>query len=340
MKESSVIDKKKPGLSGETGGVKDYDKKPLYKETSFIEHIRKHVLLYVMIIPGFLYFIMFFLVPIAGNFIAFMDYNYIMGITKSKWVGFKHFNVMFHYPEFYRILRNTMVIGGYSLLFKYPAPLILALILNEIRLKWFKKLSQTLIFIPYFLSWIIVARLVNTVLDPGHGLLNIILKSMGHESIWFMAKSSLFPIIVSLASVWRDSGFGCIIYLAALTAIDPELYEAARIDGANKLQQMLYITIPLLVPTMLVLLLVNIGQFLNTGYNQIESMYTPLVRETGEILVNYTYRVGIQSGKFSFATAIGLFQALVGVVLVLGGNRISLALTGRGLVYAPPKEKK
>jgi len=269
-----------------------------------------------------------------------MDYNYVMGITKSKWVGLKHFKVLFAYSEFYRILRNTMVIGLYNLLFKYPAPLILALILNEIRVKWFKSTAQTLLFVPYFLSWVIVARLTYSILDPDSGMVNILLKAIGLESYYFMIKAQIFPVIVSLTGVWRDSGFACIVYLAALTAIDPQLYEAAKIDGANKFQQMINITIPLLVPTMLVLLLVNIGQFLNTGFNQIFTLYNPLVRDTGEILINYTYTKGVSQGEYSFATAVGVFQALVGAVLVVSGNKLSLKLTGRGLFYVQRKEKR
>lgn len=309
-------------------------------EMSFLKHIKKHSLLYLMALPGVIYFILFYLMPIAGNIIAFMDYNYILGFSKSKWVGFKHFSTLFHYSEFYRILRNTMVIGVYNLVFRYPAPLILALVLNEIRLKWFKSFSQTIIFIPYFLSWVIVARLTYSILDPNNGAVNIAREAMGLESYYFMIKSHIFPLITSFAGVWRESGFQCIIYLGALTVIDPQLYEAAKIDGANKFQQMIYITIPCLIPTMLVLLLISIGQFLNTGFNQIQSLYNSLVRETGEILINYTYRVGIEQGRFSFATAVGLFQALVGFILVMGGNQLSLKLTGRGLFYVQHKEKK
>jgi putative aldouronate transport system permease protein len=254
------------------------------KESSLGKHIRQHAMLYIMVTPGVIYFIAYFLIPIAGNIIAFMDYNYILGPIESKWVGLKHFKVLFNYSEFYRILRNTMVIGFYNLLFKYPAPIILALVLNEIRVKWFKSLSQTMIFIPYFLSWVIVARLVYSILDPDSGMVNFYIKALGFDPYYFMIKAHIFPALTSLAGVWRDSGFACIVYLAALTAIDPQLYEAAKIDGANKFQQMVNITIPLLVPTMLVLLLVNIGQFLNTGFNQISRMYNPLVRDTGEIL--------------------------------------------------------
>jgi putative aldouronate transport system permease protein len=310
------------------------------KESSLGKHIKQHAMLYMMVTPGVIYLIAFWVIPILGNFIAFMDYNYIMGISYSKWVGFKHFKILFNYSEFYRILRNTMVIGLYNLLFKYPAPLILALILNEIRVKWFKSTSQTLIFIPYFLSWIIVARLTYSILDPDSGMVNIYLKALGFEPYYFMIKAHIFPVLVSLTGVWRDSGFACIVYLAALTAIDPQLYEAAKIDGANKFQQIVHITIPMLVPTMLVLLLVNIGQFLNTGFNQIYGLYNPLVRDTGEILINYTYVKGINQGEFSFATAVGVFQALVGAVLVISGNKLSLKLTGRGLFYVQRKEKK
>ena len=310
------------------------------RESNLRKHIQKHVVIYLMAVPGVVYFIMFYLIPIIGNFIAFMDYNYILGITKSKWAGFKHFETMFTYSEFFRILRNTMVIGFYNIVFGFPFPIILALFLNEVRQKWFRSTVQTMIFIPFFLSWVIVARLVYSILDPQTGIVNNIITSSGGESIFFMIKSQIFPLIVALAGMWKNSGFACIIYLAALTSIDPQLYEAANIDGAGKFKQMIHITLPLLIPTMLVVLLLNIGQFLNTGFNQIDNLYNSLVRDTGEILINYIFRVGIENGKFSFATAVGIFQALVGFILVVGGNKISQKFAGRGLFYVQTKEKK
>lgn len=309
------------------------------KEVGLRKHIKSHSILYLMALPGVIYLIMIFFIPIIGNFIAFMDYNYIKGIPGSKWVWFKHFEKLFTYTEFLRILRNTMVIGFYNIIFGFPAPIILALLLNEVRKAWFRRISQTIIFIPFFLSWVVVSRVFYSILDLRTGAVNIAIKALGGEPIFFMIKSSIFPLIVALAGIWRNSGFSCIIYLAALTAIDPQLYEAARIDGAGKFRQMLNITLPLLVPTMLVVLLLNIGQFLNTGFNQIDTMYNDLVRNTGEILINYIYNTGIKLGRFSFATAAGVFQAVIGFILVVGGNKLAVKFAGRGLFYVPRKEK-
>lgn len=311
------------------------------KSPQLIRNIKEHPLLYLMVLPGFLVIFLFYFLPVIGNIIAWMDYNYILSFgPESPFVGWKHFKTMFNYSEFLRILRNTMVIGLLQIIVGFPIPLILALFLNEINSKWYKSFGQTVVFIPHFLSWVIVARLVYSILDPQSGVVNIAIKALGGKEVFFMAKSTLFPLIVVLSGTWKTAGFSCIVYLAALTTIDPNLYEAAKIDGANRWQQTLHITIPSLIPAALVMLLLNIGNFLNTGYNQIETLYTPLVRDTGEIIVNYIYNVGLNKGRYSFATAVGIFQAIIGLVLVLGGHYLSLKLTGRGLFYVPKKEKK
>jgi putative aldouronate transport system permease protein len=310
------------------------------KSSGIVHNIKEHPILYMMVLPGIVYFILFYLLPVIGNIIAWMDYNYILGIANSPWVGWKHFETMFGYSEFFRILRNTVVIGVLQILLGFPIPLILALFLNEIRSNWFKRFGQTVVFIPYFLSWVIVARLVYSILHPESGIFNLIMKAMGGESVFYMAKSELFPLIVVIAGSWQSAGYACIVYLAALTTIDPSLYEAAEIDGASRWQQTIKITIPFLIPPALVMLLLNIGNFLNTGYNQIETLYNPLVRDTGEILVNYIYNVGINKGRYSFASAVGIFQAIIGLILVLGGHFLSLKLTGRGLFYVPKSDKK
>lgn len=309
------------------------------EEVRLRNHIKNHYILYLMALPGVIYLIMIFFIPIIGNFIAFTDYNTYRGIFASKWAGIKHFKKMFTYTEFLRILRNTMVIGFYNIIFGFPAPIFLALLLNEIRKAWFRRVAQTIIFVPFFLSWVVVARIVYSILDFRTGAVNYIIKALGGEPFYFMIKSSIFPIIVALSGIWRNSGFSCIIYLAALTSIDPQLYEAARIDGAGRFKQILNITLPLLVPTMLVVLLLNIGRFLNTGFNQIDTLYNNLVRDTGEILINYIYNVGIKLGNFDFATAAGVFQAVIGFILVVGGNKLALKFAGRGLFYVPRKEK-
>jgi putative aldouronate transport system permease protein len=310
------------------------------RREGLLRNIRERPFLYLMALPGVVYFIFFFLLPVLGNVIAWMDYNYIKGIAKSPWVGWKHFVTMFAYSEFFRILRNTVVIGVLRVTVDFPVPIVLALLLNEIKHKGFRKFGQTVVFIPYFLSWVIVARLVYSILHPQSGIVNLLISSFGGKPVFFMTKSDLFPLIVVLAGSWQNAGYSCIVYLAALSTIDPNLYEAAEIDGANRWQQTIKITIPFLIPPALVMLLVNIGNFLNTGYNQIETLYNPLVRDTGEILANYILNVGINKGRYSFATAVGIFQAVVGLILVVGGHFLSLRLTGKGLFYVPKSEKK
>jgi len=310
------------------------------KSSKFFINIKEHPLLYAMVLPGVTVLFLFYFIPVAGNVIAWMDYNYVLGFgSASPWVGWKHFKTMFEYSEFLRILRNTIIIGLLQIGLGFPIPLILALFLNEIKSKFFKRFSQTIVFIPFFLSWVIVARLVYSLLNQDSGIINIMIKFLGGETVPFMFKSALFPFIVVFAGTWKSAGFACIVYLAALSTINPNLYEAAEIDGANRWQQTLHITIPSLIPPALVMLLLNIGNFLNTGYNQIETLYNPVVRNTGEIIVNYIFNIGLNKGRFSFATAVGIFQAIVGLVLVLGGHFLSLNLTGKGLFYVPKTNK-
>ncbi|MDP3176656.1 MAG: ABC transporter permease subunit, partial [Spirochaetaceae bacterium] len=218
------------------------------RRKGILSNIGERPLLYLMVTPGIIYFILFFVIPILGNVIAWMDYNNILGFKASPWVGWKHFEKMFSYSEFPRILKNTIAIGFLKILIDFPVPIILALLLNEIHSRWFRKFSQTVVIIPYFLSWVIVARLVYSILHPDSGVVNILAQALGGESLFYMTKSELFPLIVVLAGSWQDAGYSCIVYLAALTTMDKSLFEAAEIDGANRWQQTRKITLPLLMP--------------------------------------------------------------------------------------------
>lgn len=287
--------------------------------------------IYSMILPGILFFLVFRYIPILGNVIAFQDYNVFSGIWGSEFVGFKHFANLFAYPEFLRILRNTLLISLYQLVFGFSAPIILSLLLNEVRKVMFKRVIQTVIYLPHFLSWVIVGGLVISALSPNYGIVNEVLSNWGREKIFFMQQPEYFRSIVVISGIWKEVGWGTIIYLATIAGINPELYEAADVDGAGKLRQVFSITIPALVPTIMVLLLLRIGNMLDLGFEQIYILLNPLVKETGEIIDTYIYEAGLLGVQYSYTTAIGMFKSVVGLILILGANQLSKKLTGSSL---------
>ncbi|EKN65247.1 binding-protein-dependent transport systems inner membrane component [Neobacillus bataviensis LMG 21833] len=291
----------------------------------------KHWPIYSMILPGLVYFLIFKYIPLGGSIIAFQDYNVFKGITGSEFVGFKHFKNLFTYPEFMQIFNNTLLISAYKLVLGFPSPIILALLLNEVRKKLFKSTIQSLLYLPHFLSWVIVGGLVINILSPSSGIVNEIIRSLGGKEIFFMQEPGFFRSIVVGSGIWKDVGWNTIIYMAALAGINPQLYEAAEIDGAGKLRQVWSITLPTLLPTIMILLLLQIGNILDLGFEQIYMLLNPLVRETGEVLDTYIYRVGLVGGQFSYTTAIGLFKSVIGLILVVGANKLSKKLTGNSI---------
>lgn len=291
----------------------------------------KYWQIYSMILPGILFFIIFRYIPIFGSVIAFQDYNVFSGILGSEFVGFKHFVNLFTYPEFSRILSNTILISLYQIIFGFPAPIILALLLNEIRKMFFKRVVQTVIYLPHFLSWVIVGGLVISALSPNYGVVNELLNSLGLQKIFFMQNPEYFRGIVVISGIWKEVGWGTIIYLAALAGINPELYEAAEVDGAGKFRQVFCITLPALLPTIMVLLLLRIGNVLDLGFEQIYILLNPLVKVKGDIIDTYIYEVGLLSFQYSYTTAIGIFKSVVGLVLIVGANQLSKKLTGSSL---------
>ncbi|MFD2114650.1 ABC transporter permease [Paenibacillus yanchengensis] len=294
-------------------------------------HVLKYWQLYCMILPGILFFILFKYVPIMGSFIAFQDYNIYKGILGSPFVGLKHFETLFTYPEFFRIFKNTVVISIYQLVFGFPAPIMLALLLNEVRKIWFKRTVQTIVYLPHFLSWVIVGGLVINVLSPNYGIVNEILELLGLERIFFMQQPEFFRSIVVASGIWKEVGWNTIIYLAALASINTELYEAADVDGAGRIRKIISITIPSLLPTIMVLFLLRIGNLLDLGFEQIYMLLNPLVAEKGQIMDTYIYTVGLLGGQYSYTTAIGIFKSVVGLMLIVSFNQISKKLTGETL---------
>lgn len=291
---------------------------------------RDALLLWLLAAPGILHFLIFRYVPMFGNVIAFQDYSIFSGIMDSPWVGFKHFANMFTYAEFYNILRNTLVLSLYSIIFGFPAPLVLALLLNEIRKSWFKKPVQTLLYLPHFLSWVIVGSIFINLLSI-KGFLNTIFGWFGIGSIDFLTQPEYFRGILVSVGIWKEMGWGMIIYLAALSGINPNLYEAAMVDGAGRFRQMWSITLPSLMPAIVVLFLLRVGHVLDSNVEQVLIMLNPLVRDVGEVIDTYVYRVGLLGAQFSLTTAIGIFKSLVGLLLVVGLNTLSRKTTGESI---------
>lgn len=286
------------------------------------KHLKKYWPYYVMMLPGIIYIIMFKYIPMMGSVIAFKDYSAYQGILESPWCGLENFKKLFQYPDFYKILRNTITLGLLKTVLTFPIPVILALMLNEIRNAKVKKVVQTIICIPYFVSWVVVGGLVFDICGVG-GLFNNVREFLGMETLLVMQKESWFRPIYVLSTIWKESGWGTVVYLAAISSIDPSLYESAAIDGASRFRKMRYITFPLLIPTILTLLLLNIGSFLTLGFDQVYNLYTPMTYAVADIFDTYVFRVGIQQAQYSFATAVGLFQSVVGLIMVVTFNKIA-----------------
>ncbi|MDF2922471.1 MAG: binding-protein-dependent transport system inner rane component [Paenibacillaceae bacterium] len=296
-----------------------------------MKNLRRYLDLYLIMIPGIVYFLAFKYAPMWGVVIAFQDYNVFVGILESDWVGFKHFIDMFHDADFFNIFRNTLVISLYKLIWGFPGPIILALLLNEVRHMSYKRLIQTLAYLPHFLSWIIVAGILNNILSPSTGIVNEVLGWMGMEPIFFLANPGWFRSVLVASDIWKEIGWGAIVYLAALAGIDPQLYEAATVDGANKWHQLRHITLPALVPTITILFILRLGHVLDVGFEQIFVLYNPLVYGVADVIETYVYRVGLTQSQFSFSTAVGLFKSAIGLMLVYASNKLAKKLGHDGI---------
>ncbi|MFX3636242.1 MAG: ABC transporter permease [Candidatus Pristimantibacillus sp.] len=294
-------------------------------------NFKKYKFLYLLTIPGILYFMLFKYVPLFGSVMAFQDYNIFKGYLGSAWVGLDHFQRMFQYPDFLRILKNTILLAIYSLGFSFPIPILLALLLNEIRKVLFKRTLQTILYMPHFLSWIVIGGIAIEILSPRNGFVNNIITSLGFNAVYFMGEESYIRTILVSSGIWKDAGWGTIIYLAALTGINPDLYEASEMDGASRWKQTLSITLPAIMPTITILFLLQIGHFMDFGFERVSVFLNTLNSSKGEILDTYIYTIGLLDRQYSYTTAIGLFKSVVGLVLIMTGNAVSKKMTGEGL---------
>ncbi len=284
-----------------------------------------------MLLPGLIYFIMFRYVPMGGLVIAFKDYSPFRGITNSPWVGLQQFQRFFETPDFFRLLRNTLGINLLQLVLYFPAPIILALLMNEVRHSTYKRLVQTMVYVPHFVSWVIVASLTYQLFNVSDGVFNYIIKAITGSSIDILSKPGTFWGLIVGQDIWRETGYGTIIFLAALSGVDQEMYEAARIDGANRLQLTWYITLPAIRSTIITMLILRIGGMLNTGYEQIFLMRNDLNMEMADVFDTYIYTRGIKNGQYSFSTAAGMFKSIVGMILVLGSDKLAKKFGESGL---------
>ncbi|MDC7237000.1 MAG: ABC transporter permease subunit [Sphaerochaetaceae bacterium] len=281
-----------------------------------------HKALWIMLIPVLIYFILFKYLPMAGVVIAFQRYSPFKGVLASDWVGLEYFRQFFSSIYFTRVLRNTLMIGLFDLLFGFPFPIILALLLNGLSNRHFKKLTQTITLLPHFVSFVVVAGIAINMLSPSTGVINALRLKLGLDSIYFLQEPKYFWGIFTVIKIIKESGFTAIIYLAALTTIDPTLYEAAICDGANRAQQLKYVTFPALIPTIVIMFIIKIGKIISISFEQILLLQNDVILSTSEVISTLVYRRGLVNADYSYATAVGLFETFVALVLVLSSNAI------------------
>lgn len=287
--------------------------------------------LILLCVPALIFIFTFDYGPMYGIQIAFKDYNSRRGIWGSEWVGLEHFLRFFNSPNFWSVLKNTLSISFYSLIASFPFPIFLALIINQLTSEKFKRVVQTVLYAPHFISVVVLCGMLHVFLSPSTGIINNVLASMGLERIYFLGKASLFDDVFVWSGIWQNSGWGMIIYLAALSSIDQELYEAAKIDGANKLKLIWHIEIPQIMPTIVIMLIMNVGRFMNVGFQKAFLLQNPLNLQKSEIIATYVYRMGMLQQQFDFSTAIGLFNNIVNIILLVTVNQICKKLNETSL---------
>ena len=292
---------------------------------------RDQKMLYLILLPFILWYAVFMFKPMYGLLIAFKDYSLFRGISGSEWIGLYNFKEFLTSPYFYTTLKNTLMLNVYSLCLEFPFAILIALMLNEVKNKYFKSIVQTASFIPYFIAIVVATGITVNVLSPSTGVVNMVLEKLGFEKIYFLSKPEFFRGIFTGLNMWKTTGFNAVIYLAALTAVDEQLYEAARIDGANKFSQLRHITIPAIIPTIVIMLVLKVGSMLNVAFETVLLLYQPATYSTADVISTYVYRAGMLMQDFGLATAVGLFNALVGFILVYSANKWSKKVTQSSL---------
>ena len=301
------------------------------RKQSFWPYLKQNYWLYIFLIPGLLFLIIFKYIPMGGIVIAFQDYKVTRGFLGSDWVGLEHFRYLFQSTDFYRVFRNSILISIYRLVWGFPVPILLALMLNEMRSQGYKRTMQTILYLPHFISWVVVVGMVTNLLSPSSGIIDILIEAMGGEPVSFLTSPKYFRSILVITDIWKGAGWGTIVYMAAMAGIDPSYYEAAIIDGATRFQRIWYITLPCIASTIVVMLIMRTGSILNNGFEQVYLMQNALVSEVAEIFETYTYQVGLKEGRYSFASAVGIFQSVVGCILLFITNFTAKKIGGSGL---------
>jgi putative aldouronate transport system permease protein len=297
----------------------------------FERTLGKEKWLYFMMIPGILNYLIFEYGPMFGLVMAFQEYNVALGFWKSPWVGFAHFQRLFSEPTFWMLLSNTLILSVMSIVIGFPAPIILALLLNEIRIQWYKRFTQTLIYVPHFISWVVIYSITYTFFTVDGGVVNGIIEMMGGTPIRFLTSKEFFRPMIVIQGIWKEGGWGTIVYLAALAAIDPELYEAAEADGANRWQKLWHITLPGIRSTIAVLLILRVGDVLSSGFEQVLLMSNALNRSVAQVFDTYVYMTGILGAQFSYTAAVGMWKSVVALILIVGANRVAKWIGEEGI---------
>ena len=292
----------------------------------FLRYVMKKKYLYLLCLPGLIYLVIFRYVPIYGIVIAFKDFSFKKGILGSPWNNFAHFTQLFGSSKFYEVFFNSISLSLLRLLINFPIPILLALLLNETKSPFFKRTTQTMMYLPHFISWVVVSGIMINFLSMNDGMINQLIFAVTGAKINFLGSEEWFRFLIIVTNIWKEAGWSTIIFLAALAAINPEYYEAAKVDGANRFQMIWHITLTGIRDTIVIMLILQIGSMMSNGFEQIFLFQNNLNMSVSEVFETYTYRMGIMQGRFSFSTAVGLFQGAVGAILVFGSNRIARAM--------------
>jgi len=310
----------------------EYQNSKVKSKANRIEYLKANLSLYSLLAPAVILLFIFNYIPLYGIIISFQNFSPYKGFLKSEWVGLYHFKYFLTDPTFWRVLKNTVIISCYDLIFGFTAPIIFALLANEIANMAFKRVMQTISYLPHFLSWVVVGGLFNSILSPTTGLVNIFLnKVFGIEPIYFMTEVRLFRGILVIAEIWKNVGWNAILYFSVIAGIDPQLYEAATIDGAGRIRQTIHVTLPGMVPMIVLLLLLNIAGIFSVGFDRVFNLQNSLVYSVSDVISTYIYRLGLQQAQYSLTTAIGLTQSVLGFVLLKSANWLSGKIAGLGL---------
>ncbi|MEN6316316.1 MAG: ABC transporter permease subunit [Clostridiaceae bacterium] len=302
-----------------------------YAENKKTFLIYRDIPIYFLILPSFILILIFSYIPMYGAVIAFKDFSPGLGILKSKWVGLEHFSTFINDPYFWTVVKNTLKINILSLIFGFPAPIILALLLNEMGCVKFKKIVQTVTYLPYFISWVVVASIIYTITSPESGLINVVITHLGYEPIYFMGEVKYFVPIVIISGIWKGVGMNSIYYIAAISSIDQQLYEAACLEGCGRIRQTIHITLPGLRNIISVMLVLQLGSLASIGFDNIFLLQNSLIYRASDVISTYTYRLGLVDMEYSITTAIGLVQSIINFIMIITSNKLVAKISGWSL---------